>query len=198
MMTTTQVFSLAEVARSLEFKPGFLVTRLHGRLFLGKFAEVLCALTPDQGLLVDGTGVEILDASFADEVFGAVAAQRSEPAWKGRCFALAHLSQDNIANVAAALDSRAMHESGLRNCVVPVLEAGEKGVLIGKAEGHVQESFALLHHQQQMTARELAEALALDIHAASTRLKILFDLGLVTRQEMRDANGKQFVYAWPF
>lgn len=192
---------LSRMAQDAGVAAGILATRLNGQRFLPLFADMLRQLPADQSLLVDGTGVAILDASFADEVFGVVASGRAHAEWKGKCFALCGLSDDNIKNVEVALDSRAVHSTGLRNCVLPVVDGVGRNLaarLIGKVEGHVRESFATLLHERTLTARTLADGVGLDIHAASTRLKVLHDLGLATRTEMRDGHGREYVYGWPF
>lgn len=192
---------LSRMAQDAGIAAGILATRLNGQRFFPLFADTLRELPPDQGLLVDGTGVAILDASFADEVFGGVASGRAQVEWKGKCFALCGLSDDNVKNVEVALDSRAVHASGLRNCVLPVVDGTDHksaAHLIGKVEGHVRESFGNLLCQRTLTARTLADRAGLDIHAASTRLKILHDLGLAIRTEMRDGHGREYVYGWPF
>ena len=196
-----RIVMLNRMAQDAGIAAGILATRLNGQRFFPLFADMLRQLPPDQGLLVDGTGVAILDASFADEVFGGVASGRAHADWKGRCFALCGLSDDNVKNIQFALDSRAVHSSGLRNCVLPVVNGTDHkpaALLIGKVEGHVRESFATLLRQHTLTARTLADSIGLDIHAASTRLKVLHDLGLATRAEMRDGHGREYVYGWPF
>lgn len=192
---------LTHMAQNAGVAAGILATRLNGKRFFPLFADTLRRLPPDQGLLVDGTGVAILDASFADEVFGVVASGRADAEWKGKCFALCGLSDDNVKNVEVALDSRAVHSAGLRNCVLPVVGGAGRDLaarLIGKVEGHVRESFATLLRERTLTARKLADGVGLDIHAASTRLKVLHDVGLATRAEMRDGHGREYVYGWPF
>lgn len=199
-----QTVVLTRMAQDAGIAAGILATRLNGQRFFPPFADRLRQLPPDQGLLVDGTGVAILDASFADEVFGVVASSRACAEWKGKCFVLCGFSDDNVKNIAVALDSRALHSTGVRNCVLPVGDGtGERLSpsavhLIGKVEGHVRESFAVLLCQRTLTARTLAATVGRDIHAASTRLKVLHDLGLATRAEMRDGHGREYVYGWPF
>jgi predicted transcriptional regulator len=95
-----------------------------------------------------------------------------------------------------ALQSRPTREQGLRNCAL-ILDDNDSVELIGKVEPHVRETFELLRERRTLTARDVAERWELDINAASTRLKALFDLGLALRTDVRDAHGKQYRYMRP-
>ena len=148
-------------------------------------------------LVLDFEGIDIMDASFADEVFSTLALNRSRRINRYGCIILEALEDASLENLDMALSSRTVRETGLRNCVFPVHSQRFGAKLIGKSEGHVQSSFELLMQHWRLTARELAELLDLDIAAASTRLKVLFDLGLTTRTEEREGRIKQFTYTWP-
>lgn len=174
-----------------------LVTRPVGRRFLPVLEAILRNLADSQACVLDCSDVRILDASFADEVFGVLTVSRSRRQQRGGCVILDRLEDANLDNLDMALASRTVRETGLRNCVMPVRTARDGVRLVGKCEAHVQRTFKLLIEHRQLTARELADALTLDIAAASTRLKVLFDLGLATRIEERDGQVKQFVYTWP-
>jgi hypothetical protein len=90
-------------------------------------------------------------------------------------------------------DREPPEQERLRNAVLVIQEQG-KLRLIGKFEEHVRESFELLSNRQQLSARDLAELRELSLSAASTRLKTLADLGLAVRVELRDEQGKQYMY----
>lgn len=198
-METSNVtaFKMTELAREVSGNPDSLVTRPVGRRFLPILEAILTNLPDSQACVLDCVDVRILDASFADEVFGVLAVSRSRRQRQGGCVILDKLEDANLDNLEMALASRTVRETGLRNCVMPTRTAREGIRLVGKCEAHVQHTFALLVKHRQLTARELAEILALDIAAASTRLKVLFDLGLATRLEERDGQVKQFIYTWP-
>ncbi|NJL41527.1 MAG: helix-turn-helix transcriptional regulator [Leptolyngbyaceae cyanobacterium SM1_4_3] len=66
--------------------------------------------------------------------------------------------------------------------------------MAGKYESHVQETFSVLASRKELSARELADRLKISLNAASTRLKTIADLGLAKRVDLRDAQGKQYIY----
>lgn len=174
-----------------------LVTREPGKRFRPLLEEVLRRIRDDIVVVLDFAGIELMDASFADEVFGIIAAARARRKMMGGRLVLRSLEGANLENLHMALLWRTHIETGLRNCVVLRLTNSEHLELIGKAEGHVAQTFEVLCRRKHMTARELAEELGLEIGAASTRLKVLHDLGLAVRAEVRDEQGKLFSYQLP-
>ncbi|GAB4193665.1 MAG: hypothetical protein OHK0022_08780 [Roseiflexaceae bacterium] len=195
--STVKRTSLTELAQKAGITTYSLVTRPVGRQFLPILETLLAGLPDSQACVLEYSDVHMMDASFADEVFGALAVTRARRQSRGGCLILDGLESSNLDNLDMALKSRTVRETGLRNCVLPVRNSQREVVLAGKFEAHVQQSFELLVRHRQLTARELADILTLDIAAASTRLKVLFDLGLATRIEERDGQVKQFVYIWP-
>jgi DNA-binding transcriptional ArsR family regulator len=185
------------LANASGMDPEALVTRPVGEQFFPILESALRdAAAPV--VILDFSEVSLIDGSFADEVLGTLAVRRStRKAWWG-CLAVRQLTPSSIDNLRMALLARTIGDKGLRNCVVPVIDEAGDVDLVGKAEGHVHQTFDLLRSRRELTARDVADALSLDIAAASTRLKTLFDLGLATRAEVRDTLGKQFSYTWPW
>lgn len=193
----TIMIAALEIAERAGIKQSALLSRSDGRQFLATLDLVLGDY-PDATVVLELGGVPLLTASFADSVFGTLAARRSAQRTPQPCLLLHSVPPSHLEEIEMALLSRPEREAKVRNCVIPVqLNEGEIR-LVGKAEGHVIESFDLLRIHRQLTARALADKRGLDIGAASTRLKVLADLGLAHRSEIRDASGKQFMYSWPF
>src|SRR5438309_1751947 len=91
-------------------------------------------------LFLSFAGVRMMDASFADEVFAALASARGRPATPARCLVLQDLDATSCDNLNLAMLSRPTREPGLRNCVLPVLTSG-RIELVGKTEDHVRLTF---------------------------------------------------------
>jgi hypothetical protein len=191
------VLSMTQLAEQGSLDRQRLVTRPVGQRFLPLLEAALQTVSTAVAVL-DFSGVELIDASFADEVFGSIAAQRARRKGPPVCLALCAVNAASLDNLDIALASRPAREPGLRNCVIPVISYHGRVDLIGKAEAHVTETANLLCSHGELTARDLADTLGLDIAAASTRLKAVADLGLATRKEARDAHGKLFTYYWPW
>lgn len=192
------VLLLADIAREITSFPSLLATRLLGKRFWEQLQARL--REPDIAVVtvLSFAGVEVMDASFADEVFATLAAQRARKDISFGPIMLVDANETCIENLKMALETRADRESPdrerLRNCVLPLLIKDDEMTLIGKFEEHVLQSFQSLSEHKTLTARDLSDLLKLNLNAASTRLKTLVDLGLALRTEIRDAQGKQFVY----
>jgi hypothetical protein len=191
------VISAADLANEGNLEHERLVTRPVGDRFLPLLKASLHD-APTPVVILDFSGVDLIDASFADEVFGTIGAQRSRRMGPQVCMALKNLNSASLDNLEIALVSRPARDPGLRNCVMPVIGTNGCVRLVGKVEAHVAETATLLQSRGTLTARELADTLEVDIAAASTRLKAVADLGLATRTESRDANGRLFAYHWPW
>lgn len=203
MSRELETIKLAVIAENITPNPALLSTRLYGKRFFMALCEKLRHTGGAFVAALSFEGIELMDASFADEVFGSlvVARVRKEAtAVVTRPFFITAINSAGLENLTMALDTRPDREelSGRdkpRNCVLPVrLENSDVLQLTGKAEEHVRQTFELLGRRRELNARQLANALELNINAASTRLKVLADLGLAVRSEIRDAQGKQYVY----
>lgn len=195
----THAILVRAIAEAADITPGeVLVTRAYGRLFLEALDAVLREMPVGTVVLLDFHGVEIMDASFVDEVFSTLAARHEKRIGLRRYLLLQTLSPHLLENLDITLGSRPQREPGLRNCVLPFVDPAGRVDLVGKAEGHVRKTFDLLRARRRLGARDVADAFGLEIHAASVRLKVLYDLHLAARREEPELHGKQFIYLWPF
>ncbi len=197
MKLETRVLHAAALMKSLGIQGDTLTTRVHGRRFYACLVNELQQTPPDSVVDLSFTGIELIGASFADEVFGVLAVRRAHREWQGNPFYLSALDQDNVDSIRYPLEARPeREEGGLRNCVVPVTIGLADLLLVGKVEENVAQTFNLLRALRRLTARDVADAMKVSIAAASNRLKALSDLGLALRIEMRDESGRQFIYRW--
>jgi hypothetical protein len=195
-----QTLQATEVGRSVGIPfVSLLATRVVGKRFLEYLCQRLQNQSPEAVVKLSFAGVEVMDASFSDEVFGTLAARRARREMHLCPMILADLNETCMENLQMALETRIDREpeefERLHNCVFPILK-GSDLQLIGLWADHVKESFELLRERRTITAREAADALNLNVNAASTRLKTLADLGLAFRSEIRDSAGKQYIYRW--
>ncbi len=191
---TTREIEAVDVAADVNIGGERLVTRSLGRRFRERLQEVLSD-APEEKLVLSFVGVQLMDGSFADEALASLAAARSRQVARLGLLVLKDLDPTSLDNLELAMTSRPVREPGLRNCVLPIVKGLARIELIGKAEDHVRRTFELLAHRRELTARELADEEGLDIGAASTRLKVLFNLGLASRREERQERGRQYVYS---
>lgn len=193
--TVINVLELMPEIANRDFR--ILATRPNGKRFAEQLHAALANPKPDVATRISFANVHLMDASFADEVFGIIGVSRSEGKTEPVApFYIADLEPTSIDNLNMALDSRTRRHKALRNCVMPVLDSAGDLKLVGKSEDHVEQTFELLRLSKELTTPNVATVLKLSDAAASTRLKVLYDLGLALRFETRDAQGRQFIYRW--
>ena len=192
-----ETLHLSELVRNITPITSILATRFTGKRFWELFEARLSDFNMDDIVFVSFAGVDIMDVSFADEVFARIATMRARKEFSYCYLILSDLNETCEDDLQAALTTRIDREPSdqpnLRNCVLMV-QTDDQLKLVGKYENHVRESFSLLMRAKELTARDLAQSLNISLNAASTRLKSIADLGLAHRVEMRDEQGKQYIY----
>lgn len=193
-MDTLSIVGLAQIAAS---DPAKLVTRFTGKRFWEALEARLCSYNSEMVVMLSFEGVDAMDVSFADEVFCRLAVMRARKNYPFCYVILTDMNETCEINLVAALTLRIEWEPGdkphLRNCVLMNLKNGQPE-LCGKYENHVLETFSLLASRRELSTRDTADVLGISPNAASTRLKTVADLGLAKRVEVRDAQGKQYIY----
>ena len=201
MDPSRKIANARALAQQLGREGDVLTSRHFGSDFLVALKALLSSTPLSSILVLSFDGVEFMDGSFPDEVFATLSAARSRREIEASPMVLVDVNESCLDSLQYALQSRPEREKnlGLRNCALPLQEnEGDRTslTLVGKWEDHVEQTFEILRTEVTLNARQLADTMKLSIPAASTRLKVLYDLGLALRSEMRDAQGKQFVYHW--
>jgi hypothetical protein len=177
--------------------PALLVTRPIGEKYLSVLRKIITKVGSDRVVVLDFAGVELMDGSFADEVFGTLGSERAQNKTDLPPVILTNLNEASFDNLRYTLESRTRREPRLRNLVFPVLDAEGKIELVGLCEKNIRNTFALLQKKKILTARDIQEHFKkqkLAINSASTRLKTMYDLGLALRSSQREAPGGQYMY----
>lgn len=189
--------SAQEIARQIgATDPSVLVTRHFGGQFLSQLKAILARADRNDVVRLSFAGVNVMDPSFADEVLGTLGSERASRKFSGACLVLEDVGPNLHDDIATLLDGRP-RRTRIGNCVFPLQNAAGEIELIGPHEKHVEESFRFIQRKGSITARDLQTHLNATIGAASTRLKILHDLGLIVRSADRSAPGGQFLYSIP-
>lgn len=178
-------------------KPTTYFLQQHGRQLwgreLGKKArqqieDLLERVSQGQFLVIELAGVEVMDFSFASEVFGKLIGQLST-SYPDRGILLANPDEYVSTNLDAALN--ALNMIGLTTT------GQESWKLIGKALVPDIETMKAVHRHKQLTANDLANELDLKPTTAIQRLKKLADFGvIVSLKEAGTAGREQSVYRW--
>ncbi len=164
--------------------------RDRGREVRAEIERLLDRLGPGEALAVDLKAVEVMDFSFANEVFGKLYG-RIGSEYPGRVLLLTGLADEFVKeNLAAALAAL--------NLMAVAYKSPRRWELLGKFADTDRETLEALQRLKVATAPQLAEALGIQLTAVNQRLKKLSDTGLIARTRVSaPTGGGQYVYRWP-
>lgn len=212
------------VMKSLgEFGPQ-LAMRPYGRKVQEALDMVLRRLPAGGVLVVNFDGVEMMDYSFADEAFGTLYSRMAAKEYADRYLVLAvrddELSEALMENIEVALSRREVAALVLPQSMLVDESAapapgsernGSSGQddnetpggrpprwrVIGRLPDHLIETLNAVMEKQQVTVRDLVEALNLDsATACNNRIAKLYQLHLVRRKAtIVPEGGRQYCYS---
>lgn len=194
-----------------------LAMRPQGRQVQQELDAMLRALPPDSVLVVDFDGVEMMDYSFADEALGALFSRMSAKEYPNRYVVLAagegELGEALLENVEVALARREVAALVLPKEQLELLENADainenaagtvhpdraaQWRVAGTLPTHLVETLRAVMEKQQVTVRELADALQIDsATACNNRIAKLYQLRLVRREAaIVPEGGRQYFYS---
>jgi hypothetical protein len=160
-----------------------------GRRVRAEVEAELETLSEGSVLVLDLKGVEVMDFSFAGEVFGKLYS-RLGMEHPGRALILRGLSDYVRVNLQAALASLGL--------VALAVNGTHQWELIGKAGDTDCETLEAVQRLREATAPELADALSIKLTTCNQRLKKLTDAGAILRTRFTaSSGGEQYLYRWP-
>jgi hypothetical protein len=143
-------------------------------------------LSGESILVIDFTGVEIVDFSFASEVV-AISVSRLAKELSGKHILIRGMNKSVEENVSVAIERAAL-------CVL-IYEDENAWKLIGKYSDALLTTFKLIKDLKKTDTPTLAEKLNSTIPVMNNRLRALTDLGLVIKEESSaPSGGKQYNY----
>jgi hypothetical protein len=162
-----------------------LWTREKARQIRGRLTSILERLDAGDVLVIDATGVEVFDFSFANELFGKTISSLATE-YPGRFMIVENLTEYACENLSKALE----------NLNLMMIERRQRVGLLGKVHPADQETFAeIVGAGQAVSAGTLSKKLDVNLTAMNERLSKLASLGLVRREKSSSAKGReQYVY----
>ncbi len=141
----------------------------------------------DDILLIDFTGVEIVDFSFSSEVIAVLISRLSGELF-GKHVVLTGLNNFVQENVAMALEKAEI-------CSIVWSQHFNQCELIGKCSDGLLQLFTLIRDLKKTDSPSLANTLNTTVQVINNRLRILTNLGLVKRVDVTaPTGGKQYEY----
>lgn len=200
--------SLGEFGKQLAMRP-------HGRKVQEALDGQLRKLPAGGVLIIDFDDVEMMDYSFADEALGAIFARMSAKEYPNRYVILStgdgELSEALLENVEVALARRevaalVLPQDELESPGTKIKDARPGTIRDGRANNwrvvgtlpqHLVDTLRAVMEKQQVTVRELADALQIDsATACNNRIAKLYQLRLVRREAaIVPEGGRQYFYS---
>ena len=179
-----------------------LAMRPMGRKVQEALDAELRQMPPGGVLVLDFSGVDMMDYSFADEALGTLYSRMSAKEYPDRFLILAvddgELSEALMENVEVALSRREVAALVVPKSIVPdvialLQQVGEETDaekrqnlewrVVGGLPGHLVDTLRAIMDRYQVTVRELADTLKIDsATACNNRVAKLYQLHLVRRE----------------
>lgn len=191
-----KTLSLGEFGKMLAMRP-------QGRRVQESLDAQLRSLPPGGVLVLDFDNVEMMDYSFADEALGTLYSRLAAKEYPDRYLVLvtdeSEITHALLENVEVALNQREVAA-----LVVPreafSANRGDKKIewrIIGQLPEHLVETLSAVIDKQEVTVRDLVDALGLDsVTACNNRIARLHQLRLVRRKaSIVPEGGRQYCYS---
>lgn len=174
-------FRLAKESKRTAF-----ATRASAGQTRARLVAELLELPPGATFEIDLAGVEAMTVSFADELIAKLAAERRLQGTSDTFFVISNTTPEIFETIEVALERR--------NLFVVHRSHDNKYTLAGAPE-HLVETFRVAVELQEFTARDLADAMGLQLPAANNRIKQMAEAGVVIRKLQAPARGgREYLY----
>lgn len=136
---------------------------------------------------LDFSRVEVIDFSCADEVVAKLVARLVGGEYGDRYIVLQNISESHKENIEVALERKRLAVLGKQK--------GADWEILGVLNNYLRETLDFVVKQCEVTARQMAEILHIELNTSGTRLLNLYKARLVVREERTmSPAGRQFVY----
>ena len=145
---------------------------------------------PGMALVLDSADVRVMDSSFADEALIELALGLVDGRYGDRFLVLANPTEATCENIEGTIARR-------KAKLALLIQSGDRAVILGHIEANLGETWRLVQTSGELTARDLADRLHLEINTASTRLLKLYQARLLARTDVMTSTGRQHIYTLP-
>ena len=181
------IYDLYEFLREeLKNGSGDLVTRQSGQVIRDRIEREIEKEKNGAVIALDFSKIGIIDFSCADEVVAKLVSRLISGEYGDKYFILAGLNENQKENIEVALERKDLAiMAGVRN--------GKK-FLIGSLNNYLKETLNSIQKKDRITAKELSEAMKLEMNTSGTRLLNLYKKRLVKRMEEIRNGGRVWIY----
>ena len=183
-------FEMRKLFGFLDIPEPDLLLRDYGQQAFPFLEQELQEVPTGHALILAFEGVRVMDTSFAEETVLELALGLTHNKYGDRTMILEQPSSATIDNLEGTIARR-------RAKVALLIREGSEMRLIGHVEPNLQETWQLFNEKTELTARDLANDLGLEINTASMRLHKLYNAKLLARREEVTSSGRQHIYMIP-
>lgn len=166
-----------------------LILREYGQMAFPYLEQELVATPLHETLVLDCSGVRVMDSSFVEETVYELALRLLEGRYGERFLQMQEPSAAVRVNLEGTIARLKSH--------VTIVALTPEPALIGHIEPNLAATFHLVVQQGSLTARMLADTCGLEINTASMRLRRLYAARLLMRQEEVSLEGRLHRYMLP-
>lgn len=184
-----QIFLMSTLFNQIsDLMPPDLVTRELGQQAFAILHEALIAVHQGDTLVLDFSGIRVMDSSFTGGSLLKLLEALVDGQIGNRYLVVTNTNVSTEENINLTILGY-----GLKLGLL-VLNGTTPRRMLGQIEPNLEQTLTIVHQNEVITARELADLAEVAINTASNRLKKLFDLHLVQRLEEITETGRQHVY----
>lgn len=163
-----------------------LVTRQSGQMIRDRIEREIVKEKNGTVIALDFSKIGIIDFSCADEVVAKLVSRLLSGEYGDKYFVLTGLNENQRENIEVALERKDL-------AVIAGARTGKK-LLIGNLNNYLKETLDSIQKRDRITAKELSEAMNLEMNTSGTRLLNLHKKRLVKRMEEIRNGGRVWIY----
>jgi hypothetical protein len=166
--------------------PPDLVDRQSGQVIRNRIERRMDELREDNVIALDFSKIGVIDYSCADEIIAKLISRLLSGEYGDKYIILIGLNDNQRENIQVALERKDL-------AVMVKMRDGKKA-LLGNLNNYLKETLDFILRKNEITAKELSEAMKLEMNTSGTRLLNLHKKRLVKRIDKIRNGGRVWIY----
>ncbi len=163
-----------------------LVTRPSGQVIRERIEKDLSKEKAGKVIALDFSKIGIIDYSCADEIVAKLISRLISGEYGEKYIILTGLNDNQRENIEVALERKEL-------AVMAEMRDGKKA-LLGDLNNYLKETLNFILKKGKVTAKELSEAIKIEMNTSGTRLLNLHKKRIVKRKDEKRDDGRVWVY----
>ncbi len=182
-----QTYNLYKLLKE-ELKNGSsdLVTRQSGQVIRNRIEQDIEREKDGEIIALDFSKIGIIDYSCADEIVAKLISRLLSGEYGDKYIILTGLNENQKENIEVALERKDLS-------VIAQMRNGKK-ILLGTLNNYLNETLTLILKKSTITAKELSDAMKLEMNTSGTRLLNLHKKRLIKRIDEIRNGGRVWIY----